>query len=824
MAPLLPQHEALIKGSAISGEVAEARGYRSVNTKTELRELGFGPSQARVPALLIPVWGVAGEIVLYQIRPDSPRIKHGKALKYETPGGARMALDVPPTVRTNLGNPGAPLFITEGARKADSAVSQGLCCVALLGVWNWRGTNGMGGKTALADWESVALNGRLVFIAFDSDVTSKPEVQAALQRLQAFLQSRGAKVRVLQFPSGPNGEKVGFDDYLAAGNSIGSLLTLCTESAESALDSGVAHDRGDSPYVVENGRICFEKVTNDGPTLVPLCNFTCQITEEVVRDNGVDQSREFVLEGRLDTGEPLRPTRIAAARFGSMAWVQEAWGARACLSAGFTKRDQLREAIQVLSPDIARRCVYTHTGWREIDGRWAYLHSGGALGDVSVEVDLGSGLAGFALPAAPVDSVDAMRTSLALLDVAPLTITAPLWAGVFRAVTSSVLPLDMALWLEGLTGSMKSTLAALFLSHFGSFDRTTLPGSWSSTPNQLERRAFALKDVLFVIDDFAPSALDRRELDQKASRLIRAQGNLSGRGRLRSDLSERPTMPPRGLILGTGEDRPAGRSILARTLLIEVDRASIDMGRLTCAQSQAHRLPHALAAFITWLAPQLGTLPAELAEAFRTARSRATTTAAHLRVPEILAHLAIGLDLALAFAEEIGAVDAKRRADLGEACWDALVKLGMNQRDAIDEVRPTRLFIETLDTLLVQGRVTLLDREGPAVNSPPERPLIGWRDDEYLYLLPSAAFQAVQRALRDAGDSLPVTERRLRRDLLVEGITVSDAGRSTATVWIGGQSRRVLRLRVASVDEILGHPLRKSSPVLTGLTGSGEER
>ena len=45
-------------------------------------------------------------------------------------------------------------------RKADALVSIGLCCVALLGVWNFRGTNDAGGKVALADWESVALNGR----------------------------------------------------------------------------------------------------------------------------------------------------------------------------------------------------------------------------------------------------------------------------------------------------------------------------------------------------------------------------------------------------------------------------------------------------------------------------------------------------------------------------------------------------------------------------------------------------------------------------------------------------------------------------------------
>ena len=44
------------------------------------------------------------------------------------PGGK---LDVPPGALPLLGDPSRPLIITEGVRKADAAVSAGLCCVAL---------------------------------------------------------------------------------------------------------------------------------------------------------------------------------------------------------------------------------------------------------------------------------------------------------------------------------------------------------------------------------------------------------------------------------------------------------------------------------------------------------------------------------------------------------------------------------------------------------------------------------------------------------------------------------------------------------------------
>lgn len=78
-------------------------------------------------------------------------------------------------------------------KKADAAVSKGLCCIALLGVWNWRGENEHGGKTILADWEHIHLKGRRVYIVFDSDVMTNPHVHSVLVRLKAFLESRGAE-------------------------------------------------------------------------------------------------------------------------------------------------------------------------------------------------------------------------------------------------------------------------------------------------------------------------------------------------------------------------------------------------------------------------------------------------------------------------------------------------------------------------------------------------------------------------------------------------------------------------------------------------------
>ena len=228
---LFPQHARLLADSAISVEVAKARGYVSVDTKSRLDSIGIAKAGRNVPGLLIPIHGVDGTVRTYQYRPDTPRLSQdGKPIKYETPVRSRLCIDVPPPIRHQLGDPSVPLWITEGARKADAAVSAGLACIALLGVWGWRGKNGRGGKAALPCWDSIALNGRDVYIAFDSDVMTKKAVQHALDRLAAFLRSRDARVHLVYLPGGEGGAKVGLDDFFAAGGTVEQLYQF-TRSA-----------------------------------------------------------------------------------------------------------------------------------------------------------------------------------------------------------------------------------------------------------------------------------------------------------------------------------------------------------------------------------------------------------------------------------------------------------------------------------------------------------------------------------------------------------------------------------------------------------------
>ena len=292
-------------------------------------------------------------------------------------------------------------------------------------------------------------------------------------------------------------------------------------------------------YRLVGGRIVHVCLDKNGEIERPLGNFSAHIIEQISRDDGLERMLYFTLEGALADGSPLARTEIKADSFAAMNWVVSSWGIKAVIYAGFSTKDHMRCAIQLLSDRVKHRQVYTHLGWRQINGEWLYLHCNGAIGAkgmiTDVEVEPPDALNRYVLPAPPAGEqlCRAVQASLALLELAPARITFPLLAAVYRSVLA---PSDCSLHLVGQTGIFKSELAALSQQHFGAgMDARHLPASWASTGNALEAIAFAAKDALLVVDDFAPhgNAGDVARLNREAERVLRAQGNSSGRQRMR---------------------------------------------------------------------------------------------------------------------------------------------------------------------------------------------------------------------------------------------------------------------------------------------------
>jgi uncharacterized protein DUF3854 len=132
-----------------------------------------------------------------------------------------MVIDVHPDHLDEVRTGTSSLFVTEGVKTGESINSRGVPTIILAGVWNWVNQDG-----PLPCWDHVRLDGRRVFVAFDSDVMVKGEVQKALAHLIGFLESRGADVLAVYLPDSPDGSKQGLDDFLAAVPTVSEVYLL----------------------------------------------------------------------------------------------------------------------------------------------------------------------------------------------------------------------------------------------------------------------------------------------------------------------------------------------------------------------------------------------------------------------------------------------------------------------------------------------------------------------------------------------------------------------------------------------------------------------
>lgn len=831
--PLLETDYAALEKSWITRDLADAAMLRRVNAQ-EGREAICQKGTRDCAGILFPVyWPSEAHARCYRIRRDNPDWIQGKdgspkpERKYLGEPKSGNHLYLPPGITAELlDDPAVPLVIVEGEKKALSlqrlayheTASPRFVPIGIFGVWNWRGTVGKTGgpkgerldvKGPITDLNRIAWEGRTVYVLFDANVSTNDSVKWARKGLHRELTSRRAKVRCINMPEGCGVN--GVDDLLYAWGPD-RVLELFEQAPATSTLHVIA-----PPQFRARPEGMF-RVTTRGEQLVELqlSNYQAQIVTNICLDDGVETKREFEVRSEL-AGRSFRFT-IPANQFSAMDWPLEQMGPHAITFPN--QREYARTAIQSFSLTAEERTIYTHSGWTNVDGRWIFLHAGGAIGQggviADVDVRLPRALIRFELGIPPNGEPlkRAIRSSLKLLEVLPPMIGFAVFAALCRAVFGGA---DFALHIAGETGAFKSELAALVQQFFGaSMDRTHLPGSWASTGNALEMLVFHAKDVLVVIDDFAPqgSSTDVARYHAAADRVFRAAGNQAGRGRLDSTARLREPKPPRGLVLSTGEDVPRGHSIRARLLILELTKGQISATVLSECQAAARAGEYAaaMAGFIRWMAAKLEIARQSLEERAAELRRGALTDPAHARTPDTIANLQAAFEAYLQFCVDAGAIDAGEQDQQTRNCWRALRTAAIAQTKHHAASEPAARFVSLMRACLSSGQAHLAARDGTVPKEIPEdcgwrregdtwSPCgrrIGWADKGDIYIEPTTAYQVTQVASRDLGDSLPVSEQVLKKRLKEKGLLAStDERRETITIrrTLSGSQKDVLHFR-----------------------------
>ena len=185
------------------------------------------------------------------------------------------------------GDADEPLIITEGELKAAKATKEGFPTIGLGGVFNFKAVRQ--GIPFLPELEEFDWVKRNVYVCYDSDYRTNPNVCLAMNQLAEELVERGAIVHALSLPEVVEDGKTGLDDLLVnAADPHGMLTGLLRQAEPLGFARPLWRLNEKVTYVRDPGLILVRKSHQKmSPEAFKSHAFsTVSYTEQVIRSDG----------------------------------------------------------------------------------------------------------------------------------------------------------------------------------------------------------------------------------------------------------------------------------------------------------------------------------------------------------------------------------------------------------------------------------------------------------------------------------------------------------------------------------------------------------
>ena len=239
---------------AVAPEIAFNAGFYTVDNAQQLNDT-FHPRAA----LVLPYYSESGEPLNFErVRYFDPPIVGGvkkKGLRYQQPKGTPPELYLPKIQGLDwvkvMQDTSIPVAITEGEVKSLSAsINSGIPFIGLGGVFMWADN-----KLPIKTLERFKFARRKVYIVFDSDIDTNPQVQMAEARLASYLTKNRAQVIRTRLPTGSDGGKQGADDYIAAHGTEAFKMALTEAQPLSDMELRILELNDKVAYLEEEEKI-----------------------------------------------------------------------------------------------------------------------------------------------------------------------------------------------------------------------------------------------------------------------------------------------------------------------------------------------------------------------------------------------------------------------------------------------------------------------------------------------------------------------------------------------------------------------------------------
>jgi hypothetical protein len=347
------------------------------------------------------------------------------------------------------------------------------------------------------------------------------------------------------------------------------------------------------------------------------------------------------------------------------------------------------------------------------------------------------------------------------------------------------------------------------------FNGSNLPENWSSTGNAIEKKAALAKDAMLVVDDFVARGTqsDVARMHRDAERVLRSQGNQSGRDRMTSTTELRGANVPKGMICATGEDLPNGHSLQARLVIVNMKKGSTNTGVLSQLQDYAQTgdLAQLNANFIRWIAAAAddGIVERYFNDALSSC-AKQLPAEGHARTRDNLSQMLAGLWIYLQYTVDVGVMHPEAADIFKLQAIKTVLALSQIQAGVDKDASDAERFVKILQSALSMGSCHLAAQGGgvPKYHTAAGWKLtgagvyqkiegqgvkVGWMNDEYVFIDVTAAQKVVKQLSQATGNYLGSSDRAVVKALYEANMLAEvSKDRLTIKVTVEGQRRNLL--------------------------------
>lgn len=425
-----------------------------------------------------------------------------------------------------------------------------------------------------------------------------------------------------------------------------------------------------------------------------------------------------------------------------------------------------------LSRIPVKRC-YTNAGWQLIDGRHVYVHNTMNIANSEIITNLNL----------PLDKRFDSRQLAGIWynaqslykgsDIISVLLLFSLLGVSYKIFEEAGFPIHFLLFINGKTGSLKTSLSKVLYTQLAEEKYRNNPRRIDADTVASLERALVLsgRDTVTLIDDYAPakSLQKKNEMANKLECIVRMVGDGSTKSRSNVTLEDCRGEGVRGVVVLTGELRGSGLSSNLRCLYCEVEKELVDLHMLSWFQENKYAYTTLIQHFVYYLSDKWNRYVSYIAEQYELKRKKAEPLLRSRRLIDTLAALWITADIMEQFMLE-RCEPSTGIHDSFELMRENVVSVVVRSELLSEDENPALIFMRALETLLSNNKLLLKSERLLAGDI---AGYAGFRDGNFLYLLPDVVYEAVSSWLRKGGVYLGLDLNQLGNVLCNEGYAVS---------------------------------------------------